>query len=76
VRDDPVGPGGEKAPAPGPWRPWVLTVILLVIPGLLYSAIPILPFLPLTTAQKAGLSAGLVSRYRRCLDPRDWFRKR
>jgi hypothetical protein len=31
-----------------------------VIPGLLYSAIPIVPFLPLTTAQKVGLSAGLV----------------
>jgi hypothetical protein len=35
-------------------------VVLLVIPGLLYSAIPIVPFLPLTTAQKVGLSAGLV----------------
>jgi hypothetical protein len=58
VREDPGRPEGEKTP--GRWRPWVLVVVLLVIPGLLYSAIPIVPFLPLTTAQKVGLSAGLV----------------
>ena len=51
---------GPTRPASGRWRPWVLVVVLLVIPGLLYSAIPIVPFLPLTTAQKVGLSAGLV----------------
>jgi hypothetical protein len=49
-----------QRPASGRWRPWVLVVILLVIPGALYSAIPIVPFLPLTTVQKVGLSAGLV----------------
>jgi hypothetical protein len=35
-------------------------VVLVVISGLLYSTIPLVPFLPLTTAQKVGLSAGLV----------------
>jgi hypothetical protein len=61
VRDGPTQQE-ERAerPASGRWRPWVLVVLLLVIPGLLYSAIPIVPFLPLTTAQKVGLSAGLV----------------
>jgi hypothetical protein len=57
VRDGPVPP---ERPAVGRWRPWVLVVILVGVPGLLYSAIPIVPFLPLTTAQKVGLSAGLV----------------
>jgi hypothetical protein len=61
VRDGPTQPEerAERAGS-GRWRPWVLVVVLLVIPGLLYSAIPIVPFLPLTTAQKVGLSAGLV----------------
>ncbi len=33
---------------------------MLVIPGALYAAIPVVPFLPLTTAQKIGLTTGLV----------------
>jgi hypothetical protein len=41
-------------------RTWVLVVVLLVIPGALYAAVPVVPFLPLTTAQKVGLSSGLV----------------
>ena len=41
-------------------RIWILVIVLLVIPGALYAAIPVVPFLPLTTAQKVGLSAGLV----------------
>ena len=41
-------------------RTWILVVILLVIPGALYAAVPVVPFLPLTTAQKIWLSAGLV----------------
>ncbi len=40
-------------------RAWIL-VVLLVIPGALYAAVPVVPFLLLTTAQKIGLSAGLV----------------
>jgi hypothetical protein len=69
----------------GSGRTWVLVVVLLVIPGALYTVVP---FLPLTTAQKIGLSSGLVfwgaaffvgkeaiSRYRRSFDPRAWFRK-
>jgi hypothetical protein len=35
-------------------------VVLLVIPGALYAAITAVPFLPLTTAQKVGLAAGLA----------------
>ena len=41
-------------------RTWVLAVVLLVIPGALYAALPVVPFLPLTTAQKIGVSSGLV----------------
>jgi hypothetical protein len=41
-------------------RAWILVIVLLVIPGALYTAVPMVPFLPLTTAQKIGLSAGLV----------------
>jgi hypothetical protein len=41
-------------------RSWILVVVLLVTPGALYAAVPVLSFLPLTTAQKIGLSAGLV----------------
>jgi hypothetical protein len=76
-------------------RVWILVVVLLVVPGALYAAVPVVAFLPLTTAQKIGVSSGLVvaaevvfwgaalfvgkeavSRYRRFLDPRAWFRKR
>ena len=52
------GPGGA-GPAPK-MRTWVYVVVLLVVPGALYAAIPVVPFLPLTTAQKIGLSSGLV----------------
>jgi hypothetical protein len=31
-----------------------------VVPGTLYTAVPVVPFSPLTTAQKVGLSGGLV----------------
>jgi hypothetical protein len=58
MREDPDQLQGERARAQ--WRPWALVVLLLVVPGLLYTAVPVVPFLPLTTAQKVGLSAGLV----------------
>ena len=48
-----------ETPASGR-RAWILVVVLLVIPGALYAAIPAVPFLPLTTAQKIGLTTGLV----------------
>jgi hypothetical protein len=51
--------GRPETPASGR-RPWILVVVLLVIPGALYAAIPAVPFLPLTTAQKIGLTTGLV----------------
>jgi hypothetical protein len=41
-------------------RVWILVIVLLAIPGALYAAIPVVPFLPLTMTQKIGLSAGLV----------------
>jgi hypothetical protein len=53
-------PGDEpEAPARGRCA-WILAVVLLVIPGALYTAIAVDPFPPLTTAQKIGLSSELV----------------
>ncbi len=52
---DPKGPNSARR-----WRTWVLVVVLLVIPGVLYAAVPVVAFLPLTTAQKIGVSSGLV----------------
>jgi hypothetical protein len=61
VKEDPPGrPQGEGAPVPGRWRPWLLVLLLLVVPGAFYTAVPVVPFLPLTTAQKVGISGGLV----------------
>ena len=61
MKEDPPGrPQGEGAPGPGRWRPWLLVLLLLVVPGALYTAVPVVPFLPLTTAQKVVLSGGLV----------------
>ena len=48
-----------ETPASGR-RAWILVIVLLVIPGALYAAIPAVVFLPLTTAQKIGVSSGLV----------------
>ncbi|HLL56333.1 MAG TPA: transporter suffix domain-containing protein [Rubrobacteraceae bacterium] len=42
------------------WRVWVLVFGVIVVPTLLYLAIPAVPFLPLTTGQKVWVSAGLV----------------
>ena len=36
-------------------------MVLLVISGALYSAVPVVPFLPLTTTQKVGLLVGLLA---------------
>ena len=60
MRDGPVPPEERtEMPVPSWWRPWHL-VVLLVIPGALYAAVPAVPFLPLTTAQKVGLCTGLA----------------
>ena len=60
MNDDRSRPQKEpETPASGR-RAWILIVVLLVIPGALYAAIPAVPFLPLTTAQKIGLTTGLV----------------
>ena len=58
MREGQDRPQEEKSPER--WRPWVLVFLLLVVPGALYAAVPVVPFLPLTTAQKVGLSAVLV----------------
>jgi hypothetical protein len=61
-KNEPVRPGNEPE-TPGPAsgrRTWILVVVLLVIPGALYAAVPAVPFLPITMAQKIGLSSGLV----------------
>jgi hypothetical protein len=60
VSDDQSRPDGKPEGDRRPWRPWLLVVLLLVVPGALYAAVPAVPFLPLTTAQKVGLAAGLV----------------
>jgi predicted anti-sigma-YlaC factor YlaD len=60
VSDGQIQPEEKKKDAHHRWRPWVLVVVLVVVPGALYSALPAVAFLPLTTAQKVGLSAGLV----------------
>ena len=56
MNDDRSGP---ETPASGR-SAWILVLVLLVIPGALYAAIPVVPFLPLTTAQKIWLSSGLL----------------
>jgi hypothetical protein len=61
--NDPVRLESGSHDASGPIskkRAWILVVVLLVIPGALYAAVPVVPFLPLTTAQKIGLSVGLA----------------
>jgi hypothetical protein len=61
--NEPVRPqsGSDRTSDPiSKKRAWVLVIVLLVIPGVFYAAVPVVPFLPLATAQKVGLSAGLV----------------
>ena len=89
----PDHPGSEASGGPG--RVWLAVVVLVVVPSLLYTAIPVVAFLPLSAGWKVWISGGLVvvaetvfvvsafflggevvSRYRRFLDPRAWFRKR
>jgi hypothetical protein len=42
------------------WRLWVLIFGVFVIPGVLYLALLVLPFLPLTPGQKLWVASGLV----------------
>lgn len=91
--DPPENP--ESGSTGGRGRVWIPIVALVVVPSLLYAAIPVVAFLPLSAASKVWVSGGLVvaaevifvvsaiflgkevvSRYRRYLDPRTWFRKR
>ena len=64
------GPAGEEGRAPRPaddvpaaigrGRTLLLVFFLVVVPGLLYTAVLGVPFLPLGTGTKVGLSAALV----------------
>ncbi len=61
-KNEPVRLEGGSCSASDPIsekRAWILA-FLLVIPGALYAAVSVVPFVPPTTAQKVGLSAGLV----------------
>ncbi len=59
-----------SSPASGR-RTWILVVVLLVIPGALYAAVP-----AEAVFWGAALFAGkeVISRYRRFFDPRAWKR--
>jgi len=52
--------GPEKSGPGVGWRNWALILVLLVVPGALYAAVPVVVFLPLTTAQKIVAASGLV----------------
>lgn len=41
-------------------RGWVLVFLLVVVPSALYAAVPMVPFLPLSTGTRVSLAAGLV----------------
>jgi hypothetical protein len=41
-------------------RVWLAVVVLVMVPSLLYAAIPVIAFLPLSTVWKIWISAGLV----------------
>ena len=60
--NEPISPeGGPKEPdSITCWRSPFLVVVLLVVPGALYAAVPVVAFLPLTSAQMIGVSSGLV----------------
>lgn len=44
----------------GRWRVFAAVAGALVVPTLLWAAVPVVPFLPLTTGQKVWASGGLV----------------
>ena len=60
--NEPIKPaGGPNEPGSTTrWRTWALVVVLLGVPGALYTAVSVVAFLPLTTAQKIGVFSGLV----------------
>ena len=70
MNDEENGPVGEEGKAPrsaedapaalGRGRALLLVVFLVVVPGLLYTAVLGVPFLPLGTGTKVGISAALV----------------
>ncbi len=90
------GPSHQEPESSGSrGRVWAAVFALVVVPSILYAAIPVVAFLPLSAGSKVWISAGLVavaetifvvsalflgkemvSRYRRFLDPRTWFRGR
>ena len=56
--DEPRWPE-DASESPPRGQAWIPVVVLMVISGALYAAIPAVLFLPLMTAQKIGHAAGL-----------------
>jgi hypothetical protein len=56
IDEEPGVPSGTRSG----WRIWVLVVGVFLVPGVLYSALLAVPFLPLTIGQKLWTSSGLV----------------
>jgi hypothetical protein len=57
-------PAGEELGVPSApkrsWSVWLLIFGVLLVPGVFYSMILVVPFLPLTTGQKLWVASGLV----------------
>jgi hypothetical protein len=49
-----------KAGATTRKRGWLLVFLLVVVPSALYTVVPVVPFLPLSTGAKILLASGLV----------------
>lgn len=59
--DEPVDEKEEtKARAQTRGRTWLLVFLLVVVPSALYTAVPMVAFLPLSTGTKILLASGLV----------------
>lgn len=87
---EPGAPAGKRAD--GRRKVWAAILGALVIPALLWAAVPVVALLPLAGERKVWISGGLVvaaeavfwlsalllgrEAVRRYLDPRTWFRKR
>lgn len=59
--DEPVDEKGQtEAGATNGKRTWLLVFLLVVVPSVLYTAVPAVPFLPVSTGTKVLLASGLV----------------
>ncbi len=60
VRDPGRASGSGPSGAITRSRTWLLVFLLVVVPSALYTAVPAVPFLPLSTGTKVLLASGLV----------------